>query len=311
MYTYYTLHLFKVQVPKKFKRVLTTAQISQFLIGVYFALAHLFVAYKIPVTVPATIASAASAAPSVVSSAAHHAASAGSKLLSSQSLSSIAAAVTADSYAWLKKLALKAANFEGPAEHIWAGSAEKYGAGLLPKITTETTRYVTQYQTVRCIDTNAQAFAIWLNVVYLAPLTFLFGRFFLKAYIWGQPPKAAKGAKTQQNGHATVSKAAVDAARKTSQEFERQGESLEKRLESVSSDIKSEIDDMNLEKRLAMLEKDLKTSHSSTSTSTGFKSSGDVIEESNYSSSHSFTSKTTDTSKETYAEAVKTNGDAH
>lgn len=43
--------------------------------------------------------------------------------------------------------------------------------------------YHTEYQTVPCIDTSGQTFAIWLNVLYLAPLTVLFIRFFVKSYL--------------------------------------------------------------------------------------------------------------------------------
>ncbi|EFY89533.1 hypothetical protein MAC_04388 [Metarhizium acridum CQMa 102] len=38
------------------------------------------------------------------------------------------------------------------------------------------------YQTVSCINTSGQTFAIWSNVLYLAPLTVLFVRFFVQSY---------------------------------------------------------------------------------------------------------------------------------
>jgi hypothetical protein len=38
-------------------------------------------------------------------------------------------------------------------------------------------------ETVPCIDTSGQMFAIWLNVLYLLPLTVLFIRFFIRSYI--------------------------------------------------------------------------------------------------------------------------------
>lgn len=42
-----------------------------------------------------------------------------------------------------------------------------------------TTAYVTQ----PCVVTSGETFAIWLNVVYLAPLTYLFVSFFIASYV--------------------------------------------------------------------------------------------------------------------------------
>ncbi|ANB11609.1 fatty acid elongase ELO1 [Sugiyamaella lignohabitans] len=50
MYFYYTLSALKVKVPKALKRALTTAQISQFVLGGSFAVLHLFVYYFNPST---------------------------------------------------------------------------------------------------------------------------------------------------------------------------------------------------------------------------------------------------------------------
>ncbi len=36
---------------------------------------------------------------------------------------------------------------------------------------------------VQCVTTPGQTFAIWLNVLYLAPLTYLFVNFFIKSYL--------------------------------------------------------------------------------------------------------------------------------
>jgi len=36
---------------------------------------------------------------------------------------------------------------------------------------------------VPCLDTSAQAFAVWFNVIYLTPLTYLFARFFVRSYL--------------------------------------------------------------------------------------------------------------------------------
>lgn len=73
----------------------------------------------------------------------------------------------------IKKLVFRGAGEEGLAENISTGAAQGSHTG---------------YQTIPCIDTSGQTFAIWLNVLYLAPLTVLFVRFFVKTYILN--PKA-------------------------------------------------------------------------------------------------------------------------
>jgi len=64
----------------------------------------------------------------------------------------------------------------------------------------------TEYQQVTCINTSGQTFAIWLNVVYLTPLTFLFVRFFIKSYLrrgelLAARQKALNGKVPNGNGH--------------------------------------------------------------------------------------------------------------
>jgi len=74
MYGYYTLTALGVRVPLVVKRTLTTLQISQFVVGISFAGAHLFLSYTVPVSVPysfiSSIPTAVSAASSAVGSAA-------------------------------------------------------------------------------------------------------------------------------------------------------------------------------------------------------------------------------------------------
>lgn len=41
----------------------------------------------------------------------------------------------------------------------------------------------TVYAIQPCVTTSPETFAIWLNVLYLAPLTYLFGSFFVASYI--------------------------------------------------------------------------------------------------------------------------------
>lgn len=43
-------------------------------------------------------------------------------------------------------------------------------------------------QMATCMDTAGQAFAVWLNVAYLLPLTYLFVRFFVRSYLRRKDP---------------------------------------------------------------------------------------------------------------------------
>ncbi|KAI9675735.1 MAG: hypothetical protein M1817_001102 [Caeruleum heppii] len=171
MYTYYALTSLSVPIPTAFKRTLTTLQIVQFVIGASYAALHLFISYKLPVRIPYTVISSyASSAGASVSSAAHTATK---------------AAASAGVGQMLKRLALRAAGEEGLAENVRRaepGGRSSILSGAAEKMREEI-RYRTEYETVRCIDTSGQAFAIWLNVLYLAPLTYLFVNFFIRSYL--------------------------------------------------------------------------------------------------------------------------------
>lgn len=86
--------------------------------------------------------------------------------------------------------------------------------------------YRTEYQSVPCIDTSGEAFAIYLNLIYLAPLTILFMRFFFKSYLRRTSPNAK-----HQTKHDAISKATRDA----SHDVEHKLESLEKSAENAVS----------------------------------------------------------------------------
>jgi hypothetical protein len=132
-------------------------QISQFIIGITFAALHLFVTYSVPVQMPYTITHAISSAASSATSAVSSAAS---------------AAATAGLAAWLKKAAFRMAGEEGLAENVQNENGELFGPeARAPALHRGETLWRTQYETVPCIDTSGQAFAIWLNLAYLAPLT--------------------------------------------------------------------------------------------------------------------------------------------
>lgn len=142
---------FNIRVPTTIKRTLTTLQITQFLIGASYAMLHSFVYYTIPVQVPTTkpVASVSSAA-----AAATESVKAGSLLEG------------------LKQAFFGAAEGSNPAAIVSHETAS-----------TDNIMYETQYQATPCITTVGQTFAIWLNVLYLAPLTYLFVSFFITSYL--------------------------------------------------------------------------------------------------------------------------------
>lgn len=176
-------------------------QIMQFLIGTVYASLHSFVSYTIPVQtadVGATVNSAVSTASAVASSAVAAASSAG--------LGNLA-----------KKLLFRAAGEEGLAENV-AGAAPtavrgvpSSGSGSLKD---NVVKYHTEYQTIPCIDTSGQTFAIWLNVFYLTPLTFLFARFFVKSYLRRSNVQSGKTTK-----HITAASSAKDALKGVEREM--------------------------------------------------------------------------------------------
>lgn len=173
MYTYYALTALYVRVPFAVKRTLTTLQIAQFVVGVTFAFAHLFVAYRKPTSVPYIFSLADNLSSAVSSSA-------------SSVVSVATATASAGVPSWLKKLALRAAGSEGVAENVRNEQGETFGIDARHAVedlkAREETRYRTDWTKVHCTDTSGQTFAILLNCIYLAPLTWLFVRFFLRSY---------------------------------------------------------------------------------------------------------------------------------
>lgn len=181
---------------------------------------HLFVQYDIPVTTPYQVASTVkrvvSSASSAVSSVSYEA----SKVAASPT-------ATATIGALIKKLLLRAAGEEGLAERV---HDKRTGELTTPHMEekmqhfneqTWETKYRTDYTKVHCIDTTGQAFAIYMNLLYLAPLTFLFLRFFVKAYTQrGRPRSASQAAKQIRNSER-------EAERRTSDAFEDSGKRVE------------------------------------------------------------------------------------
>ncbi|KJK77691.1 hypothetical protein H634G_07430 [Metarhizium anisopliae BRIP 53293] len=147
MYTYYTLTAFSIRVPLVVKRTLTTMQITQFVVGASYAILHSFVTYVAPITVT-KIATEAIDLPAAPADAAMPTASGG--------------------FDSLKKFIFGSAALDSVAAGVAKESA----------LITETS-YVAQ----PCISTANETFAIWLNVLYLAPLTYLFVSFFIASYV--------------------------------------------------------------------------------------------------------------------------------
>ena len=143
------------------KSTLTALQIFQMVFGASYAIAHLFVAYSIPVSIPYLfIHNLSSAIPAAASSA---------------SSAVFSATATAGIGSWLKKAALRAAGEEGLAENVRNRQGETFGIDAIHAAQVEKAqeeiRYKVEYQTINCLDTSGQAFAILLNALYLAPLT--------------------------------------------------------------------------------------------------------------------------------------------
>ncbi|KAJ6446331.1 GNS1/SUR4 membrane protein [Purpureocillium lavendulum] len=181
MYTYYTLTAFSIRVPMGVKRTLTTMQITQFLVGASYAMAHSFVTYIAPITVSSVTSTPvdipAAPADSVMPSA-------------TGALDS------------LKKLIFGAVAKDAAA--AVAGSVKE------PAVATETF-YVAQ----PCIGTANETFAIWLNVLYLAPLTYLFVSFFIASYVKrSNAAQKSNGKPNRRESNVTLAeKAGWDAAR--------------------------------------------------------------------------------------------------
>ncbi|KAF1844231.1 GNS1/SUR4 family protein-like protein [Cucurbitaria berberidis CBS 394.84] len=240
MYTYYTVSAFRIRVPNVVKRTLTTLQITQFLVGTTFAAMHLFISYTVPVAVAYKVAE--KVAPQLNTS------TIASAITSATDSATLALpTATGVAVAFLRKLIYRAAGDEGLAEnipvpgsplpvhqqqHVVAGHADPHHPVqnfFRHHDTVERVVYRTEYQTVPCIDTSGQAFAVYLNIIYLTPLTLLFMRFFFKSYLRRTNPNAK-----HQSKHA-ISKAAHDASHGVEREIESLGQAAE---DGISSAVK-------------------------------------------------------------------------
>lgn len=181
------------------KRTLTSLQITQFLVGAAYAMIHSFVSYEVPVASTIVKTSAASAADTTVASAA----------ADSQATT---APVFLDS---LKQLVFGVASkvTHAAATSVMSDDTSASEANAEPQFTSvEETVY--ENQIVPAIVTTGQTFAIWLNVLYLAPLTYLFVRFFITSYLRRSSAESKrKGIGRRESQVAVAEKAGWDAAR--------------------------------------------------------------------------------------------------
>lgn len=162
----------------------------QFVVGASFAAVHLFVTYDIPVQV---LSSPSEAIKNAVPGA-------------SSVSSALASATVSGVGNFLKKILFRAAGEQGLAENVGLSSQATRAVNPHPAHPVAPI-YRTEYQTVRCIDTSGQTFAVWLNVFYLAPLTVLFVRFFIRSYT----RRTSKPSPTSEHGIRAVEHAGVDA----------------------------------------------------------------------------------------------------
>ncbi|KAF2231005.1 hypothetical protein EV356DRAFT_431106, partial [Viridothelium virens] len=214
-YGYYAVSALGYRVPIWFKRTLTTCQIMQFVVGASFAAAHLFISYSVPVSTPyyifSNVASIASAAPSSTTSAV------------SSLMSSAVPTASAQFASFMKKMAFRAAGQEGLAENVGRplGSVDEAIRVEEQKVLdrVQEVRYRNEYQRVSCIDTSGQSFAIWLNLIYLFPLTWLFLRFFVRSYTNRLSRSPTKHRKPVEARGRAAYEASEDAARDTDREM--------------------------------------------------------------------------------------------
>jgi len=241
-YSYYALTSLGIKISGAIKPFITTAQVTQIILCTLFASAHLFVSYCAPISVRYTVTQAISGLPADISAGVESLSSAASELLSTASLSSLIAQATQPyALAWIKKLAFRAAGTEGLAEQVRNSEGNVFGPEYSDRTETVETvkeqleeyRWNTEWQTTQCLDTSGQAFAIWLNLLYLAPLTLLFMRFLWNNYVQGQPAGRRAGEKRRE-----LSEGVSDAARQTSDTIEAAGMKVEQGLGMVGDKIK-------------------------------------------------------------------------
>lgn len=188
------------------KRTLTSLQITQFLVGASYAMIHSFVSYSLPVTKTVVQDATAPVATSVDTD--NSVPASGPAFLDN-----------------LKQMVL------GLASKVTTSVAEQATtsaeANAEPEQSTTTQETIYTQEVVPCINTTGQTFAIWLNVLYLAPLTYLFVKFFISSYLRRSSAGSAqgKGKGSRESQVAVAEKAGWDAAQSIQQEVYGEGSS--------------------------------------------------------------------------------------
>jgi F0F1-type ATP synthase membrane subunit b/b' len=223
-------------------------QIAQFLFGASYAALHLFVQYDIPIATPykvlATVSSVAASATSAVASASSEV----SKIVESPAAPSVGALI--------KKFLLRAAGEEGIAERVGIPHDNKpvsqhieeriaqVTQHAIPAGPKYETRWRTEWTKVNCIDTSGEAFAIYLNLFYLFPLTVLFARFFYKAYM----KRTTRPRGASQNAKA-IAQDARTAEKETEKAIEAAGKRAEDKVRNSGSKAQEKVRDYEKELR--------------------------------------------------------------
>ncbi|KAJ3567710.1 hypothetical protein NPX13_g6673 [Xylaria arbuscula] len=100
------------------------------------------------------------------------------------------------------------------SQFIIGGSAAMVHSFVSYLVPVEGSGSTTKYQKVDCIHTTGQTFSIWLNVSYLAPLTYLFGSFFVASYLRRSKAEVVRGKTDRRRSNVVLAeKASWDAAR--------------------------------------------------------------------------------------------------
>jgi hypothetical protein len=186
MYTYYTITAFSIRVPMVIKRSLTTMQITQFLVGASYAMCHSFVSFIAPI------------------------------LLTKQTTT----AVNTPAQSFESALPSASGTFDVIKQFVF-GDEEGAAGQLAETASVPSFETKTVYVTQPCVVTTGETFAIWLNVLYLAPLTYLFVSFFIASYVKRSNAAGKVSGKTSRrlsNEVTLAEKAGWDAAKSIEKE---------------------------------------------------------------------------------------------
>ncbi|KAI5864472.1 GNS1/SUR4 family-domain-containing protein [Durotheca rogersii] len=120
-----------------------------------------------------------------------------------------------------------------------------FGAVAVPSASNATQQaasHAVQYRKVDCVTTTGSTFAIWLNVFYLAPLTYLFVSFFIASYLRRSKAEVVRAKSNPDRRRSNVmlaEKASWDAARSVEREVygeSNEGAIIEESDESSNGD---------------------------------------------------------------------------